>query len=63
MDAYIVIGGADSFKSSTVRSLTGCRVRGVRELVHGGIVMDTFVQISSLQEKGHPSPLWISSRR
>ncbi|BAP28120.1 hypothetical protein MAFF211471_03810 [Ralstonia solanacearum] len=51
MDAYIVIGGADSFKSSTVRSLTGCRVRGVRELVHGGIVMDTFVQISSLQEK------------
>ncbi|CAD15629.1 hypothetical protein [Ralstonia pseudosolanacearum] len=50
MDAYIVIGDANSFKSSTVRSLTGCRIRGVRDFVQGKIVMSTFVQLSSLQE-------------
>ncbi len=50
MDAYIVIGDANSFKSSTVRALTGCRVRGVRALVQRGVVMQTYVQLSSLQE-------------
>lgn len=50
MDAYVVIGDANSFKSSTVRALTGCRIRGVRELVQRGVVMNTFVQLSSLQE-------------
>lgn len=54
MDAYIVIGDADSFKSSTVRSLTGCRVRGVRDLVRGGVVLPTYVQLSSLQEGDSP---------
>lgn len=54
MDAYIVIGDADSFKSSTVRSLTGCRVRGVRNLVRGGVVLPTYVQLSSLQEGSLP---------
>lgn len=55
MDAYVIIGDANSFKSSTVRSLTGCRVRGVREILHpGGGVVETFVQISSLQEGNNP---------
>ena len=56
MDAYVVIGDANSFKSSTVRALTGCRVRGLRELVQGGVVMNTFVQLSSLQEGSNWKP-------
>ena len=56
MDAYVVIGDANSFKSSTVRALTGCRVRGPRELVQRGVVMNTFVQLSSLQEGSNWKP-------
>lgn len=54
MDAYIIVGDANSFKSSTVRSLTGCRVRGLRDLVQSNVVMKTYVRLSSLQEGGSP---------
>ena len=54
MDAYVVIGGPKSLKSSVIRCLTGCRICGPREFkMVGGAVRNTYVQISSLQE-GRP---------
>lgn len=51
MDAYIVIGGQHSYKSSVIRSLSGSRVSGVRPYVLlPNTVTNVYVHLSSLQE-------------
>jgi hypothetical protein len=50
MNAYVIVGDDDSFKSSTIRSLTGCRIRGPRKFNISGKITETFVQLSSLSE-------------
>ena len=51
MDAYVVIGEKRSFKSSTIRSLSGCRVFGARTYIIGrDKPTSVFVYLSSLQE-------------
>lgn len=51
MDAYVLIGGQHSYKSSVIRSLSGSRVSGVRPYV---LLPDKLtnvdVHLSSLQE-------------
>jgi len=51
MDAYVVIGGQHSYKSSAIRSLSGSRVSGVRPYVLlPNSVTNVYVHLSSLQE-------------
>lgn len=51
MDAYVVIGGKRSYKSSTIRSLSGSRIFGVRPYaIPPKKITPVFVYLSSLQE-------------
>ena len=57
MDAYVVVGERHSYKSSTIRSLSGSRVRGVRPYVLlPKRLTQVFVYLSSLQEGVGISP-------
>lgn len=51
MDAYIIIGGPNTRKSSVTRSLTGCFNRSVRNiLLQNGAQIQIYARVSSLQE-------------
>jgi len=51
MDAYIIVGSANTRKSSLVRSLTGCFNSNVRDiLMVNGNNIKLFAKVSSLQE-------------
>jgi len=51
MDAYVIVGRANTRKSSVARSLTGCFNRSFRDiLTTSGSVLDFYVRVSSLQE-------------
>ncbi len=51
MDAYVIIGGANTRKSSVTRSLTGCFNRNIRNiLLRNGTVIKIYARVSSLQE-------------
>ncbi len=49
-DIYIIIGGKNTRKSSTIRALTGAHSKGIYQIKTANNVLDTYVQISSLQE-------------
>jgi hypothetical protein len=52
MDAYIVIGNANTRKASVVRSLTGCFNRSVREILplDAATPMRLYARVGSLQD-------------
>lgn len=51
MDAYVIIGGPNTRKSSVTRSLTGCFNRSVRNiLLNNGAQIQIYARVSSLQE-------------
>ncbi len=51
MDAYVIIGNANTRKSSVLRSLTGCFNRSIRQIQPAtGAVLDVYARVSSLQE-------------
>lgn len=51
MDAYVLIGGQHSYKSSVIRSLSGSRVSGVRQYVLlSNKLINVYVHLLSLQE-------------
>jgi len=51
MDAFVIVGDANTRKSSIVRSLTGCFNRNIRQItVVAGGVLDIYARVSSLQE-------------
>lgn len=51
MDAYVIIGGPNTRKSSVTRSLTGCFNRNVRNiLLLNGTQIQIYARVSSLQE-------------
>ncbi|MCX9114832.1 hypothetical protein OKS80_18195 [Aeromonas veronii] len=51
MDAYVIIGGPNTRKSSVTRSLTGCFNRSVRNiLLQNGTQIQIYARVSSLQE-------------
>lgn len=51
MDAYVIIGGPNTRKSSVTRSLTGCYNRNVRDiLLQNGTQIQIYARVSSLQE-------------
>lgn len=53
MDAYVIIGGPNTRKSSVTRSLTGCFNRNVRNiLLQNGTQIQIYARVSSLQESG-----------
>lgn len=51
MDAYVIIGDANTRKSSVMRSLTGCFNRSVRQIeTRNSTTLDVYARVSSLQE-------------
>ena len=57
MDAYVVIGGQHSYKSSVIRSLSGSRVSGVRPyVILPNKLTNVYIHLSSLQEGVGISP-------
>lgn len=51
MDAYVIVGDANTRKSSVLRSLTGCFNRSNRDVIlAGGNVLQIYARVSSLQE-------------
>jgi hypothetical protein len=52
MDAFIVVGNANTRKSSVVRSLSGCFNRSVRDIqpVGGAAPLRVYARVGSLQE-------------
>lgn len=51
MDAYVIIGDANTRKSSVLRSLTGCFNRSNRDIqLLGGSILRIYARVSSLQE-------------
>jgi len=52
MDIYVVVGNDKAGKSSVIRSLTGCRISGVRRLKLKNCNDEVYVFLSSLQENG-----------
>ena len=51
MDAYVIIGGPNTRKSSVTRSLTGCFNRNVRNiLLNNGEIIKIYARVSALQE-------------
>ncbi|MGA0569341.1 hypothetical protein ACO2Q9_01335 [Variovorax sp. VNK109] len=51
MNAFVILGDANTRKSSVLRSLTGCFNRSVRQVqLSSGSVLDIYARVSSLQE-------------
>lgn len=51
MDAYVIVGNANTRKSSVLRSLTGCFNRSIRDIIDSsGSVRQIYARVSSLQE-------------
>lgn len=51
MDAYLIIGHGNQRKSSTIRALTGVCQKDIFEIAtNGGNILQTYIQIQSLQE-------------
>lgn len=51
MDAYVIIGGPNTRKSSVTRSLTGCFNRNVRNiLLNNGEQIKIYARVTALQE-------------
>lgn len=60
MDAYIIIGEAKQRKSSTIRALTGVWRKDIFKLATNGNILDTYIQVQSLQEAGLTPQQFIS---
>lgn len=51
MEAYVIIGDANTRKSSVLRSLTGCFNRSNRDIaIATGSILQIYARVSSLQE-------------
>ena len=51
LNAYILVGSQNTRKSSTLRSLTGCFNRSIRDiLLYNGKTISVYARVASLQE-------------